>query len=201
MPLLLAVLVSFASAAPAMELVPRASGAGKTMSTTVKTNGADISTAAFVAAIMDCDHYPLGASVMGVKALLQCKTLEKRADGYTVIYQLTGGNMLVNSREYVIAMKVAEQTDTKARIEWDLVKHEGKPGSMTGPYASALNAHPDAVYTPYNVGGWTYDKAAGTISYKVTSNAGGTVPDWLVSQDAVMAFPLELLKTKWGVKP
>lgn len=187
--------------AATLDLVPRASGAGKTMSTTVQTKGADITTAAFVAAIMDCDHYPLGASVMGVKALLQCKTLEARSDGYTVIYQLTGGNMLVSSREYVIAMKVVEQTADKARIEWDLVKHDGAPGSMTGPYASALNAHSDAVYTPYNTGGWTYDKTAGTIAYKVTSNAGGTVPDWLVTQDAVMAFPLELLKTKWGVTP
>lgn len=190
-----------AAASPAMELVPRASGAGKTMSTTVSTKGADISTAAFVTAIMDCDHYPLGASVMGVKALQQCKTLETRSDGYTVIYQLTGGNMLVSSREYVIAMKVVEQTADKARIQWDLVKHEGSPGTMTGPYASALNAHTDAVYTPYNTGGWTYDRPAGTISYTATSNPGGTVPDWLVTQDAVMAFPLELLKTKWGVVP
>ncbi len=197
----LALLCLPAVAAPAMDLVPRANGGGKTMSTTVQTKGADISTAAFVAAIMDCDHYPLGASVMGVKALIQCKTLEKRDDGYTVIYQLTGGNMLVSSREYVIAMKVVEQTADRARVEWDLVKHDGAPGAMTGPYASALNAHADAVYTPYNTGGWTYDKTAGTIAYKVTSNAGGTVPDWLVSQDAVMAFPLELLKTRWGVIP
>ncbi len=201
MPLFVAALVSLAAASPAMELVPRSPAKGKMMTTTVSTKGADISTAAFAAAVMDCDHYPLGASVMGVKALLQCKTLEKRGDGYTVIYQLTGGNMLVSSREYVLAMRVTEQTDTRARVEWDLVKHDGKPGTMTGPYASALNAHPDAVYTPYNVGGWTYDKSAGTIAYKVTSDAGGTVPDWLVSQDAVMAFPLELLKTKWGVKP
>ena len=189
------------AAATPLEIVPRATGAGKTMTTTVATKGADISTAAFVAAILDCDHYPLGASVMGVKALLQCKTLEKRSDGYTVIYQLTGGNMLVSSRGYVIAMKVLEQTADKARVEWDLVKHQGTPGAMTGAYASTLNAHPEAVYTPYNTGGWSYDKPAGTITYKVTSNAGGTVPDWLVTEDAVMAFPLELLKTKWGVVP
>lgn len=196
--LLLLLAVAFAS--PPMELVPR-STAAKTMSTTVATKGAAITTHDFVAAIMDCDHYPLGAAVMGVKALLQCKTLEKRSDSYTVIYQLTGGNMMVSSRQYVIAMKVLEDSETKARIDWDLVKHEGTPGSMTGPYATTLNAHADAVYTPYNTGGWVYDKTAGTIAYRVQSNPGGTIPGFLVSQDAVMAFPLELLKVKWGVVP
>jgi hypothetical protein len=193
----LLILVAAALAAP-LELVPRG-GSAKTMSTTVSTAGADISTASFVAAILDCDRYPLGAGVMGVKALKFCHTLEKRSDGYTVIHQLTGGNSLVSSREYVIALKVTANTDTRARIEWDLVKHDGKPGSMTGPYASALNAYPDAVYTPYNTGGWEYDKTAGTIKYWAQSDPGGSVPGFLVSQDAVMAFPLELLRVKWGV--
>ncbi len=192
--------IALALAAAPMELVPRG-GSAKTMSTTVPTKGAPITTQAFVAAILDCDRYPLTASVLGVKALIQCKTLERRSDGTTVIYQLTGGNMMVSSRHYVIAMKVVEQSESKARIDWDLVKHGGSGGAMTGPYAAALNAHPDAVYTPYNTGGWVYDKVAGTIGYRVQSNPGGTVPGWLVSEDAVMAFPLELLKSKWGVVP
>ncbi len=190
-------LLSVALASPPMELVPRG-GPAKTMSTVVPTAGAAITTADFVSAILDCDHYPLGASFMGVKALKSCKTLDKRSDGYTVVHQVTGGNALVGSRQYVIALKVVEQTDTKARIEWDLVKHAGAVGSMTGPYASTLNAV-DAVHTPYNTGGWTYDKAAATIKYYVQSDPGGSVPGWLVSQDAVMAFPLELLRTRWGV--
>lgn len=194
---MLAFVVALALAAP-LELVPRG-GNAKTMSTTVSTKGADISPADFTAAILDCDRYPLGASVMGVKALKFCKTLEKRSDGYTVIHQLTGGNSLVSSRQYVIALKVTTATDTRARIEWDLVKHSGTAGSMTGPYAAALNAQSGAVYTPYNTGGWDYDKAAGTIKYWAQSDPGGSVPGFLVSQDAVMAFPLELLKTKWGV--
>lgn len=194
---MLTLLVALAAAAP-LELVPRG-GNAKTMSTTVSTKGADISPAAFTSAILDCDHYPLGASVMGVKALKFCHTLEKRSDGYTVIHQLTGGNSLVSARQYVIALKVTTSTDTRARIEWDLVKHSGAVGSMTGPYASALNSQPSAVYTPYNTGGWDYDKAAGTIKYWAQSDPGGSVPGFLVSQDAVMAFPLELLKTKWGV--
>lgn len=196
---MLAFMLSAALASPPMELVPRG-GNAKTMSTTVATKGAAIPTADFVKAILDCDHYPLGASVMGVKALKSCKTLDRRSDGTTVIYQVTGGNALVGSRHYVIAVKVVEATDQKARIEWDLVKHTGAPGAMTGPYASALNAT-DAVYTPYNTGGWAYDKVAGTIKYWVQSDPGGSVPGWLVSQDAVMAFPLELLETRWGVKP
>lgn len=185
--------------AGSLDLVPRESSA-KRMSTTVSTKGAPISTAEFVKAILDCDHYPLGASYMGVQALLECKSLGQAGDR-SVVYQRTGGNALVGSRHYVIAVKVVENTDTKARVEWDLVKHGGASGAWTGPYASALNAHPDAVYTPFNTGGWVYDKVAGSISYFVQSDPGGTVPGWLVSQSAVMAFPLELLETRWGVKP
>jgi hypothetical protein len=195
-------LVAAVHASAPMTLVSRA-GTAKRMSTVVSTKGAPISTADFVAAILDSEHYPMTASYMGVKALLECRTLEKRSDGYTVVYQRTGGNALVGSRHYVIALKVTEQTETRARIEWDLVAHTGGSGGapFVGPYASTLNAHTDAVYTPFNTGSWLYDKTAGTVTYSAQSDAGGTVPGWLVSQDAVMAFPLELLKTKWGVAP
>jgi hypothetical protein len=197
--LTLAFVAAVHASAP-MELVSR-SGNAKRMSTTVSTKGAPITTSDFVKAVLDCERYPMTASYMGVKALLECRTLERRSDGYTVIYQRTGGNALVSSRHYVIALRVVEQSDTRARIEWDLVKHGGATGAFTGPYAAALNARTDAVYTPLNTGGWTYDKAAGTVSYWAQSDPGGTVPGWLVSQDAVMAFPLELLKTRWGVVP
>ncbi|MFZ5477651.1 MAG: hypothetical protein ACOZNI_12815 [Myxococcota bacterium] len=194
------VLASLALASPPMELVPR-NGSAKRMTTTVSTKGAPISTKEFADVVLDCAKYPLTASYMGVKALLECKTLEKRGDGYTIVYQRTGGNALVSSRQYVLALRATELTDTKARVEWDLVKHTGEPGSFTGPYAAALNAHADAVYTPSNTGGWVYDRTAGTITYYVQSDPGGTVPGWLVSQDAVMAFPLELLEVRWGVQP
>lgn len=196
--LLLSVVLS-PPAAATTPLAPRPTGA-KRMSTTVSTKGADISTDAFKNAVLDCDHYPMSASYMGVKALLECRTLA-RQDGYTIVYQLTGGNSFVSSRQYVIALKVVEQTDAKVRIEWDLVQHTCTEGTCTGPFAGALNAHPDAVTVPGNTGGWTYDKTAGSITYWAQSDPGGTVPGWLVSQDAVTAFPLELLKTKWGVTP
>ena len=197
--ILLASIAAVHASAP-MELASRA-GNAKRMSTTVSTKGAAITPADFVKVILDCDRYPMTASYMGVKALLECRTLERRSDGYTVIYQRTGGNALVGSRHYVLALKVVEQSDTRARVEWDLVKHTGAPGAFQGPYASALNAHPDAVYTPFNTGGWTYDKAAGTVTYWAQSDPGGSVPGWLVSQEAVTAFPLELLKVRWGVVP
>lgn len=198
--LVLTFVLSMASAfaSPAMELVPKASG-HKTMSTTVSTGGAAISTADFVSAILDGSRYPKTASYMGVKALLDCTTLEKRSDGYTVVYQRTGGNSLVKSRHYVIALRVTQQTESQARIEWNLVKHDFDGSSFSGPYASALNGHLDAVYTPYNYGWWSYDKSSGSITYAVQSDAGGSIPSWMVSESAVMAFPLELLKTRWGI--
>lgn len=183
-----------------VELVPAASGY-KTMSTSVATKGAAITTADFVAAIMDGDHYPMSASYMGVKALLECRSLEKRADGSVVVYQRTGGGMGIASRQYVILLKVVKQTDTVAEIQWELVKHAVSDKTFSGPFASAMNAHPDAVYTPYNRGGWKYDKAAGQITYYVTSDPGGSLPGFMQTQGAVTAFPLELLRVKWGVTP
>ena len=197
--------LSFGVASPAfadtvMELVPVQSGfPGK--STTVSTGGANISTDAFVAAVMDGDHYPMTASYLGVKALLECRTLEKRSDGSVVVYQRTGGGMGVSSRHYVIALKVKQKTDTTAEVEWNLVKHTQSGKTFTGPFASALNAHPDAVWTAYNHGTWKYDRTKGTISYAAQSDPGGSVPDWLVSEKAVTAFPLELMRVKWGVEP
>lgn len=197
---MIALIAAVYASAP-MTLVPR-TGTAKRMSTVVNTQGAPIATADFVATILDCERYPMSASYMGVKALLECRTLERRSDGYTVVYQRTGGNALVGSRHYVIALKVTEHSDTRARIEWDLVSHTGGGATpFVGPYAATLNAHADTVYTPFNTGSWLYDKSAGTVSYQAQSDPGGTVPGWLVSQDAVMAFPLELLKVKWGVAP
>lgn len=203
MKLLLAALLAchgipLAHASPAIELVGRG-GSHKRMATTVSTAGAAITTQDFAATILDCAHYPLTATYMGVKALLECTTLEKRSDGRVIVHQRTGGNALVASRQYVLALKVTELTEQKVRIEWDLVRHVVTDGVYAGPYAAALNRHPDAVYTPYNTGGWVYDRSAGTITYYVTSDPGGTVPGWLVSESAVMAFPLALLRARWGV--
>lgn len=187
-----------AFASPSMELVP-SSASYKSMSTTVSTHGVSITPSDFVGAILDGSHYPKTASYMGVPALADCKTLEVRSDGYTVVYQRTGGNALIKSRQYVIALKAVTLTATKAVVQWDLVKHTFDGSTYSGPYASALNAHLDAVYTPYNHGTWTLDNSAGTVSYWVQSDPGGSIPSWLLSQDAVMSFPLELLKTKWGI--
>ena len=203
-PILLALFaLSLGVAAPAyaqsVELVPVVAGIpGK--STTVSTKGAAITTDEFVAAILDGDHYPMTATYAGVKALEECRSLSKLPDGSVIVYQRTGGNMLVGSRHYVIALKVKQKTDAVAEIEWNLVKHSFDGKTYSGPYASALNGK-DAVWTPYNHGTWRYDRAAGTISYAVQSDPGGSIPDWAVGQGAVTAFPLELLKTRWGVVP
>lgn len=197
---LILALVHPAPASEPLELVPRG-GSHKRMATSVSTGGATITPAEFTATILDCSKYPLTASYMGVVALVECRSLEKRADGYRVVYQRTGGNAFVSSRHYVIALRVEEQTADKARVEWDLVKHEGSAGAWTGPYASALNAHPEAVLPTYNTGGWALDTVAGTIAYEVTSDPGGTVPGWMVSEGALLAFPLELLRARWGVEP
>lgn len=191
---------SLALADTPIEIVPLKSGV-PSKSTTVATGGANISTDAFVAAIMDGDHYPMSASYMGVDALEECRTLERRADGSVIVYQRTGGGLGVSSRQYVIQLKVKQKTETYAEIEWNLVKHTQSGSTWTGPFASALNAHSDAVWTPVNYGTWRYDRTRGTITYSVQSDPGGSVPDWLVSEKAVMAFPLELLKVKWGVTP
>jgi hypothetical protein len=136
------------SLALAVDLVPRSTG-HRTMSTTVSTEGRDVPIAEFTAAILDCSKYPLTATYMGVQALLECKTLERLADGSTVIYQRTGGNALVAERQWVVQIRVKERTDVRARVDWDLVRHTVEGGKVTaGPYASVVQAHPAAVSRP-----------------------------------------------------
>lgn len=198
MHLLLALLLS-AAPAFALDVVPYQSGvAGKSVS--VSTQGHDIPVQEFVNAILDGNTYPKTATYMGVTALLECRTLG-RVDGYTVVYQRTGGNSLASSRHYVIALKVTKQTDTTAEIQWWLVKHTvNADGTFSGPYADTLNANRDkAVYTPYNHGTWRLDNNTDSIYYAAESDPGGSIPSFLVTQDAVMAFPLELMRVKWGI--
>lgn len=201
-PLLLGICLAIsvpAIASSSIQLVTQKTGSTKQMSTTVSTKGAAISTASFVSVILDANKYPLSATYMGVQALLDCRTLERRSDGYTVVYERLGGTSLVKSRHYVIALRVSSQSDTKAVIDWYLVKHDFDGTTYTGPYASALNTHADAVYMPYNHGSWSYDSTASTITYSVDIDPGGTVPSWLMSDTALMVFPRELLKVKWGI--
>ncbi len=195
--LLLAAPVALADTA--LETVPRGTGY-KQKSISVPTQGAAITTADFITAIMDCKNYPMTASYAGVDALEECTTLEKRSDGSVVIYQRTGGAMGISSRQYILLLKVVKQTDTLAEIQWDLVKHTQTGGVYAGPFADKLNKDKDTVYTPYNSGGWRFDKTAGTISYWVSSDPGGSLPSWLQTDGAVMSFPKELLKVRWGVE-
>ena len=189
------------AATPSFTLVPRDSK-HRTMSATVSTGGTEIALSSFSAAVLDCDNYPLSAKYMGVQALVECKTLAKLADGSAVIYQRTGGNSLVSGRQWIVQVRVREQTETAIQIDWDLVQHEVSGGKVTGgPFAGSASAHPDAVWTPYNTGSWRFDKPAQAVTYTVSSDPGGSLPGFMTTQGAVMAFPLELLKVRWGVLP
>ena len=181
-----------------VETVPRATSYQKHQ-ITVSTGGAPIATSDFVKVIMDCDSYPLTATYFGVRALEKCKTLDHLSDGSAIIVQRTGGKLGISSRHYVLQIRVVSQTEDRAEIQWDLVKNTQSGSTYAGPYADALNADPDAVYTPYNVGGWIYDKKAGNITYWVATDPGGSLPDFMQSEGALMAFPKELLKVRWGV--
>lgn len=186
--------------AHAIDLVGIESGHPST-SVTVSAGANGPTTDAFIAAILDVDHYPLTATYMGVKALSSTKKLATLADGTVVLHQVTGGNVLVRPRQYVTALKVVTRTDTVADVQWFLVKHtQNADGTFSGPYAETLNAHrEEAVYTPYTHGTWHYDRAAGTIRYSTESDAGGALPSWAVSESAVTAFPKELMRVRWGI--
>lgn len=183
-----------------LSLVPRRAGVRSHMST-FNVKGVDITTEDFVAAVFDCDNYPLSAVFAGIRALDECRTLERRADGSTVIYQRTGGTILLSPRQCVVRLKPISFTDTRAEIQWDLVQHaEDAEHRFTGPFATVLNAHAsEAVYTPYNTGGWIYDKSAGTVSYWTAIDPGGMQPDYMQTDAANQAFPMELLRARWGI--
>lgn len=182
----------------ALDLVKTGGASASTKGVVVGLGSATVSVDDFEKVILDCASYPLTAKYAGVQALTECKPLGK-ADGYAVAYQRTGGNFLLSPRHYVIALRTIQKTDTSVVIEWWLVKHEGAAGAYSGPYASTLNAHPDHVYTPYNHGSWTLDLSARTVTYKASSDPGGSIPDAFVNTDAISAFAKELLRVKWGV--
>jgi hypothetical protein len=37
------------------------------------------------------------------------------------------------------------------------------------------------------------------VTYTVSSDPGGSLPGFMTTQGAVMAFPLELLRVRWGI--
>lgn len=185
--------------AETFDIVPRQVGP-KRMEIELSTRGKDINTRAFVAAVLDANHYPDDAQFLGVPALEECRVLGRAPNGDVIVYQRTGGSAGIAPRHYVIALHIDTLTDQKAVVTWDLVPHEVQGGRLVGPYADALNAHPQAVYTPHNAGGWSYDRAAGVITYWMESDPGGELPPWLVNREAVMTFPKALLKEKWHIE-
>jgi hypothetical protein len=180
-----------------VELVPPAAG-HRTVSASLALGEANIAPAAFVEALLDCRAYPMSASYLGVRALEACQNLGR--DGrYTLMYQRTGGNALIRSRHYVIAMEVVRLTEQRATVQWHLVRHDRAGDQWTGPYAALLTSHPDATWTPYNEGTWDLDLSARALRYQAALDPGGAVPAWLVSEAAVLAFPRALLASRFGV--
>lgn len=196
---LLVVSLPATSASPDYTLVPR-STQYRTRSITVKTMGDVIAPADFVKVVMDCTQYPLSATYLGVQALVQCENLDARPDGTRIVYMRTGGAAVVSARHWVIALKVVSQTDKTAVIEWDLITHTSSDDAISGPYAATPNKHPDAVWTTYNTGGWKLDNTTGTITYWVTTDPGGMLPSAFQTDGAVMTFPKELMRVKWGIE-
>ncbi len=141
------------------------------------------------------------ASFFGVPALEESTTLAKLPDGSTIVYQRSGGNALLKSRQWVIQLKVMKRTATVGEVQWFLLKETvNADGSFSGPYSEKLNANrSDAVFTPYNHGTWRLDRAAATVMYAAESDAGGSIPSWAVSESAVLAFPREMMKVRLGV--
>lgn len=180
-----------------LPLVPSAAG-HREVRATLALNGADVPVDAFLDALVDCKQIPLSASYLGVPALTDCRDLGRR-DGYVIQYQRTGGNAVVRPRHYVIAFQVTTRTADRGVLRWRLVEHTRGASGWEGPYAPMLNAFPSAVLTPYNEGSWEIDRTAGVIRYHAVSDPGGTVPSWMVSQAAVLAFPKELLRVRFGV--
>jgi len=193
---MLALLVAVALAGDP-DLVPVSSGyRGVDVTLSV---GVDVPVQAFVDAVLDADHYPMSASYLGVPAMVESRTLAHRGS-YAVIYQRTGSSSLFRARHYVTAMKVTQLSADRGVVEWWLVRHAQVDGVWTGEFAQALQAHPDAVYTPYSHGSWDYNRAAHTLRYRVESDPGGSVPSWLVSDAAATVFPKELLAVRFGVR-
>ena len=165
------------------------------------TQGKSIAIDAFINAVMDGDHYPLTASYMGVPALVESRTLARLKDGSTIVYQRTGAMAMVKARQYINHYTVTQRTETLAEVQWQLVQHVmNAAGQYTGPYADVLNQHlEDAVFTPYNKGMWRYDQQAQSIDYAITSDPGGSLPCWTMTEQTIMLIPRALMQANWGI--
>lgn len=191
-----------ASGAPeAIELQTTRTPKSIKLSGSVNIGHKDISTADFRGVILDANNYPMSATYMGVNTLEACKALGQNGD-YTIVYQRTGAMWPVDPRQYVIAMNVKSETKDRVEIEWNLVRiPTDNNGNYIGIYSADLNEHKDdAVYTPFNHGSWVYDRKLKKITYTLDSDTGGTLPDWMKTKGAMMAFPTELLKVKWHIE-
>lgn len=183
-----------------VQLVVRDSTHAK-RSMTVPVSGAISTTSEFVETILDCKKWPMMASYVGVRSLEECTELDRHPDGSTLLYQRTGTAMGVASRHSVLRYYVAKLTDSMAEVRWDLVYHKLDEGRYQGPYSCTLEKHPEAVYTPYNAGTWIFDRRAGTVVYRIARDPGGSIPGFMETDSAIMAFPKELLRTRWGIMP
>jgi hypothetical protein len=159
----------------------------------------DISIAEFRDAILDADHYPLTGRFGGILVLVECRLLDRRGNLY-IIYQRTGGNLVVSPRQYVIGLSVAYETEDEIVIQWVGIKHELVDGVFRGPYAEALNQHAsDHIYPLYKKGRWIYNRPNHRITYELETDSGGFLPEWAVQNGALLAYPRELLKEKWKI--
>lgn len=145
--------------------------------------------------ILDANNYPMDAKYWGVKVLLDCRSLGVE-EGYHMTYQRTAPPPGGSARHYVVALKTSEFSSSKVRVGWNSISETDAQAS----YASILAADPDAVYTPFNEGYWEYDQAAKTITYSLAVDSGGNIPNWLVKEGALLAFPKKLLQDKWGIR-
>ncbi len=161
----------------------------KKISGVVHVDTTKLSIAQFKTAIFAANSYPLTASYLGVPAITESRVLV--AGEPAVVYQRTGGNAVVAPRHYVIAMKTAQETADFIKIECDLLPPDN--------YSQLLAQHPDHIYMRYSHLEWIYDKKAGTITYSLAADSGGNIPGFLVTRSALMAFPKEFLKVKFGI--
>lgn len=186
-----------ARAAEPLALAPREGGRAFVLEVPL---GATVPTTdAFVAAILDCDAYPTDATWMGTEPMAECRTLERRADGQTVIYMRTGPTGLASPRHAVLALRVVEHGPERAQVDWELVAHEGRDGAWMGPWAEVLDAAPGHVRMAVNHGGWTLDRAARRLTYRVWVDLGGVLPEVLLTRGSVMAFPVRMIEAAWGI--
>ncbi len=115
--------------------------------------------------------------------------------------EITAGMMGVASRVVVSRSCLVSETPEEVVIGWELVdtQVDAETCAFTGPHAGEIAAacRSGSVFTPFNRGYWVLSDGGRKVTWKVSFDPGGSVPDFLVRMGCPGAVPKAVAARHW----